>query len=80
LVQLLNKDYNAAQKTFECAPANALTYYLLAITGARQDDTKVLFDNLMKAIDMDPELKNEAKYDREFLKYNELPEFLAIVQ
>ncbi|MCD4725480.1 MAG: tetratricopeptide repeat protein [Bacteroidales bacterium] len=80
LVQLLNKDYNAAQKTFECAPANALTYYLLAITGARQDDTTVLFDNLMKAIDMDPELKNEAKYDREFLKYNELPEFLAIVQ
>ena len=80
LIQLLNKDYKAAQKTFECAPPDALTYYLLAITGARQDDTRVLFDNLMKAVEMDPELKDEARYDREFLKYNEMPEFLAIVQ
>ncbi len=80
LIQLLNKDYAAAQKTFECAPADALTYYLLAITGARQDNTEVMLENLMKAVDMDPELKDEARYDREFLKYNSLPEFLAIVQ
>ncbi len=80
LIQLLNKDYAAAEKTFECAPADALTYYLLAITGARQDNTQMVFDNLIKAIDMDPELKNEAMYDREFLKYNTLPEFIAIVQ
>ena len=80
LIQLLNKDYAAAQKTLACAPADGLTYYLLAITGARTDDTKVLFDNLMKAVEMDPELKTEAKFDREFLKYNTLPEFVAIVQ
>jgi len=80
LVQLLNEDYAGAQKTFECAPENAITYYLLAITGSRQDNTQLLFDNLMKAIELDPELKSEATYDREFLKYNELPEFQAIVQ
>jgi tetratricopeptide (TPR) repeat protein len=80
LVQLLNKDYAAAQKTFECAPENALTYYLIAITGARQDNSQVLFDNLMKAIELDPELKTEAKYDREFIKYFDVPEFQAIVQ
>jgi len=80
LLQLLNKDYAAAQKTFECAPADALTYYLLAITGARQDNSQLMLDNLMKAIEMDPELKDEARYDREFLKYFDLPEFVAIVQ
>jgi Flp pilus assembly protein TadD len=80
LIQLLNKDYAAAQATFECAPEDALTYYLLAITGARQDNSQLVFDGLMKAIEMDPELKNEAKYDREFINYFEVPEFQAIVQ
>ncbi len=80
LLQLLNKDYDAAQKTFECAPADALTYYLLAITGAREDNAQLMLDNLMKAIELDPELKTEAKYDREFLNYFDLPEFQAIVQ
>lgn len=80
LIQLLNKDYEAAQKTFECAPADGLTYYLLAITGARTDDTKLMFDGLMKAIEMDPELKDYAKYDAEFLKYQALPEFQTLVQ
>ena len=79
LVQLLKEDYTAAQKTFECAPEQALTYYLLAITGARQDNTQLMFDNLMKAVDMDAELKNEAKYDREFIRYFNMPEFQAIV-
>jgi Flp pilus assembly protein TadD len=80
LLQVLNKDYETAQKTLECAPPEAITYYLLAITGARQDNTQFLYDNLMKAIEMDAELKNQARDDREFLKYNELPEFQAIVQ
>lgn len=80
LIQLLNKDYTAAMKSFECAPENGLTYYLMAITSARQDNTQGLYDNLMKAIEMDPELKTEAKYDREFINYFELPEFQAIVQ
>ncbi|HSG68684.1 MAG TPA: tetratricopeptide repeat protein [Bacteroidales bacterium] len=80
LVQLLNQDYPTAQKTFECAPEEALTYYLLAITGSRQDNTQLMLDNLMKAIEKDPELKNEAKYDREFIKYFDLPEFQAIVK
>ena len=80
LVQLLGEDYAAAQKTLECAPKDGLTYYLLAITGSRQDNTQMLFDNLMKAIEMDPELKIEAAYDREFIKYFDMPEFQAIVQ
>jgi Flp pilus assembly protein TadD len=79
LVQLLNEDYDAAKSTFECAPEEALTYYLLAITSSRQDDSQGLFENLIKAIEMDPELKNEAKYDREFIEYFDVPEFQAIV-
>ncbi|MEN8226286.1 MAG: tetratricopeptide repeat protein, partial [Bacteroidota bacterium] len=80
LVQLLGKDYDAAQKTFECAPEDAMTYYLLAITGAHKDDAQLLFDNLMKAIELDPELKTEATYDREFINYFDVPEFQAIVK
>lgn len=80
LLQLLNEDYAGAQETFECAPEDALTYYLLAITGARQDNSELMLENLMKAIEMDPELKDEARYDREFIDYFDLPEFQAIVQ
>jgi tetratricopeptide (TPR) repeat protein len=80
LVQLLKKDYTAAERTLKCAPADGLTYYLLAITAARQDNTQALFENLMLAVEMDPELIYEARNDREFLKYNMLPEFQAIVQ
>jgi len=80
LVQILNKDYATAQKTLECAPENGLTYYLIAITGARQDNAQVVFDNLMKAFEMDSELKTEAAYDREFINYFAVPEFQAIVQ
>jgi len=80
LIQLLNKDFAAAQETFECAPEDALTYYLIAITGARQAEDQVVFDNLIKAIELDPELKNEAMYDREFINYFNVPEFQAIVK
>jgi len=80
LIQLLNADYATAQNTFECAPEEGLTYYLIAITGARQGEDQVVFDNLIKAIELDPELKNEAMYDREFLNYFTIPEFQAIVK
>ena len=80
LIQFLNEDYAAAQSTFECAPKDALTYYLIAITGARQAEDQVVFDNLIQAIELDPELKKEAMYDREFLNYFNVPEFQAIVK
>ena len=80
LAQLLNKDYTSAQKTFKCVdPKDAEVMYLLAITSARQDDKASTLDYLGQAIDMNPEVKDMAAYDREFLKFEADPDFKALV-
>ena len=80
LAQLLNKDYSAAEKTLKCAPQNAETHYLLAIVGARTNNTNLLYENLGKAVEMDPEMKAVAAKDREFIEFFDVPDFQAIVQ
>ena len=80
LAQLLNKEYSAAQKTFECVdPSDAETNYLLAITAARQDDKSGTLDYLGKAIKADENVKTKAAYDREFLKYEKDADFRALM-
>ena len=80
LAQLLNKDYSGAQGTLKCAtPQDGLTNYLLAITSARQDDKAGTLDYLGNAIKADPEMKEQAAYDREFLKYENEADFKALV-
>lgn len=76
---IANKDYSAAEKQLNCAPKDAHTYYLMAILGARTDNSTMLFENLTKAIQEDSSLKQEAKIDREFIKYFEDPNFTALV-
>lgn len=80
LAQLLNKEYSAAQNTLNCAPESAEGFYLLAIIGSRTDNSSMLYTNLMKAIQKDENYKNTAKWDREFIKYFNTPDFQNIVK
>ena len=80
LAQLLAGNTQAAIVTLKCAPAAADTYYLLAIAGARANDSALLYDNLMKSIKMDNSFKAKATGDREFIRYFNVPEFQAIVK
>jgi hypothetical protein len=70
LAQILNGNPAEGQKTLECTkPQTAEVYYLLAVAGARQANTSVMYDNLKKAIQADAKYRDQAKEDREFLKY-----------
>ena len=79
LTQLISGNVSGAQTTLGCAPQTPENYYLLAICGARTNNTKNLYDNLMKAV-ADPKLKEQAKTDREFLNYQNTPDFKNIVK
>jgi len=80
LAQLLAGNSQAAIVTLKCAPANDMTYYVLAIAAARTNDTKLLWENLTKAVNMNASLKAKAAGDREFIRYFNVPEFQAIVK
>ena len=79
LVQVLSGSYSAAQTTLACAPQTPETQYLMAICGARSNNSKLLYEYLMKAVS-DPKLKEKARTDLEFYKYSKTPEFQAIVK
>jgi tetratricopeptide (TPR) repeat protein/outer membrane protein OmpA-like peptidoglycan-associated protein len=79
LAQLVSGNTTAAITTLQCAPATPQTAYLLAICGARNANTKMLYDNLTKAV-VDPGLKADAKLDREFFNYSSTPDFQNIVK
>ena len=80
LAQLLAGNSQAAIVTLKCAPARDMTYYVLAIAAARTNDTKLLWENLTKAVNMNASLKAKAAGDREFIRYFNVPEFQAIVK
>ena len=67
-----------AEKTLSCAPKDANTYYLLGVLGSRTDNTAMMYENLTKAVQENPELKAEIAEDREFIQYFGTPEFQAI--
>jgi len=79
LLQLVSGNTSAAETTLKCAPQNPETFYLLAIVGAKKNDTQMLYDYLMKAC-TDANLKAQAKGDREFYNYANTPEFQNIVK
>jgi len=80
LAQLLNKSYNDAAATLECAPKTAETYYLLAVIGARMNNSSMMLDNLKKACQMDAKYKSQAKDDREFIKFSSSGDFTNAIQ
>ena len=81
LAQLLSAKGTDAVSTLECTtPKTAAVYYLLAVTGARLGNTSLIYENLPKAIAEDASYREQAKDDREFLKYNENAEFLNAIK
>ncbi len=79
LAQLSSGNTSAAVTTLQCAPPTPQSAYLLAICGARTANTKMLYENLIKAV-VDPALKAEAKGDREFYNYANTQDFINIVK
>jgi hypothetical protein len=79
LAQLSSGNTSAAVTTLQCAPPTPQSAYLLAICGARTANTKMLYENLIKAV-VDPALKAEAKGDREFYNYANTEDFKNIVK
>jgi tetratricopeptide (TPR) repeat protein len=80
LAHLLSGNIEGANQNAKCAPEHAETFYLLAVIGARANDSQAVISNLGKAIAADSAMKNIARNDREFLKFFENPEFNALVQ
>jgi len=79
LAQLVSGNTSAAETTLKCAPQTPETSYLLAITAARANNSKALYENLMKAC-QNADLKAQAKGDREFYSFANTPEFQNIVK
>ena len=79
LAQLVSGNNSAAETTLKCAPQTPETFYLLAIVGSRTNNTKMLYEYLMKAC-QNPNLKIQAKGDREFYNYMNTPDFQNIVK
>jgi len=80
LAQLLNEDYEGAAKTLGCADKDGGTYYLLAVTAARQENKAAMLENLGKAVKADAKLKAAAAKDRSFLKFFSDADFQALVK
>ena len=80
LAQLLSGKTQEAIVTLKCAPEAADTYYLLAIAGARANDTALMYESLRKSIKMDVSFRIKAAGDREFIRYFNVPEFQTIVK
>ncbi len=80
LAQLLSGENEKAEKTLKCAPKCGETYYLMAIAGARTQNTEIMYKYLTKAFEAKPALKERAKTDREFLEFENVNEFKKIVE
>ncbi|MCQ2283404.1 MAG: hypothetical protein MJZ57_00725 [Bacteroidales bacterium] len=81
LVQILNKDYTAAQATLNCIEkVDAKTAYLKAVLAARLKDEAKVYSNLETAINLDASLKKTAKRDAEFKKYRHTDTFKSLVK
>lgn len=81
LAQILTKDYNKAKNTLSGIEApDAYTDYLMAILGARTNNTSMLTKSLKSAIQKDPSLAANAARDLEFSKYATNSEFLGLIK
>lgn len=81
LLQILNKEYNAAKTTLAAVEApDALTSYLAAIIAARTNDKDGVYSNLKASAAKNKECAAKAAKDLEFAKYWNESAFKAIVQ
>ncbi len=64
LAQILAKDYNKAKSTLSSiAKPDAYTDYLMAVVGARTNNSSMVMDNLKKAVAKDSSLAKKAASD-----------------
>ena len=81
LVQLLQKDYNAAKSTLDCIDnVDAKTAYLKAVLSARMKNEEGVYSNLTNALNLDSSLKKTAKRDAEFKRYRHSDRFKQLVK
>ncbi len=71
LAQILAKDYNGAKATLNAVEkADATTYYLKAVLGARTNNEQMVTANLAEAVKLDKSMAARAANDLEFAKFN----------
>ena len=71
LAQILSKDYSGAKNTLaSIATPDATTYYLTAVLGARTNNDSMVMSNLRRAIELNPSLRERARNDIEFARFN----------
>ncbi len=84
LAQLLSKDFESAEKSFESATyidkQDAIAFYGAAIVQARKKNVDGVALQLKEAFAIDANLKEKALKDLEFLAYRENATFKAIFQ
>ncbi|MCD6090551.1 MAG: tetratricopeptide repeat protein [Bacteroidales bacterium] len=80
LAQLMTGKYESAKANLSCAVETCKTNYLLAVVGARTEKDAEVFASLKKAFAINPKLKGSALNDREFIRYFENAEFLALIK
>ena len=71
VAQICAGDYNSAKNTLAAiSNKDALTYYLMAVVGARTNNENMVSSNLKEAVKLDPSMAKLALTDIEFAKYN----------
>ena len=81
LAQILAKDYNKAKNTLASVEKpDAYTEYLMAVLGARTNNSSMVTSSLKSAVAKDSSLAKKAASDLEFAKYFTNADFMSIIQ
>ena len=81
LAQILAKDYNKAKNTLaNVERPDAYTDYLMAVLGARTNNSSMVTSSLKSAAAKDPSLAKKAATDLEFAKYFTNADFMSIAK
>ena len=81
LAQILAKDYNKAKNTLaNVERPDAYTDYLMAVLGARTNNSSMITSSLKSAVAKDPSLAKKAATDLEFAKYFTNADFMSIAK
>ena len=81
LAQILAKDYNKAKNTLaNVTRPDAYTDYLMAVLGARTNNSSMVTSSLKSAVAKDSSLAKKAATDLEFAKYFTNADFMSIAK
>lgn len=81
LAQILAKDYNKAKNTLASVEKpDAYTDYLMAVLGARTNNSSMVTSSLKSAVAKEPSLAKKAVTDLEFAKFFTSSDFMSIIK